>query len=204
MIHTIAHSKGGSKKSTTAWHLANGMRLRYPNKKIIIVDTDTQKTISIVNDIRVKKAKLDGFMIYKPASVAQLLSILDLHKEDIIIVDTGGFDKDINRVAIKKADKVIVPLMSSIHDVLGFSMFNTILKDIGVSSICVLITMVHHRQKNFSEVTKTFENFKGAKLLDTKIPNDCSNYKTMALGLSVYDIESKLSKYYDGVIDELK
>ncbi len=202
MILTIAHSKGGSKKSTTSWHLANGLRYRYPNKKIIIIDTDMQQTITIVNTIRVQKAKLDGFMVYQPKNVDSLLKILDLHQTDMIVVDTGGFDKDINRVAIKKADIVLVPLMASIHDVLGLSMFNTILKKIGVDKINILLTMVHHRQKNFKEILEAISDYPNATLLDSKIPNNSNNYKTMALGLSVYDIDKNFEAY-DGVLDEL-
>ena len=204
MILTIAHSKGGSKKSTTCWHLANGLRKRYPNKKVFVIDIDTQQTITIINSIRKQKAKLDEFIIYQPKNIASLLSILEFHKDDIVLIDTGGFDKDINRTAIKKADMVLVPLMASIHDVLGFRMFSAILKDIGVSKVNILITMVHHRQKNFDEISEALAAFKEAKLLNSKIPNHSENYKTMALGLSIYDIDSKLCKYgYEGVIDEL-
>jgi len=202
MTYTISHSKGGSKKSTTAWHLANGFRKKYPNKKVIIIDTDMQQTITIVNNIR-KGAELDYFDIYQPKSVDDLLKILALHKDDIVIIDTGGFDKDINRVAIKRADKVIVPLMASIHDVLGFSMFNSILDDVGVKHIEVLVTMVHHRQKDFSEIRDAISSFPSAKILKSKIPNNSANYKTMALGLSVYDIDHILCENYDGVINEL-
>lgn len=204
MIVAVAHSKGGSKKSTTAWHLANGLKKRYPKREIIIVDTDIQQTISIVNSIREEKGKIEAFKVYRPDGILALASIFHIHKDNIVIVDTGGFDADINRYAIEKADKVLVPLMASIHDVLGFSMFHTILNDIGVASVNVLITMVHHRQKDFSEIVEALEDFKEAKLLNTKIPNSSANYRSMALGLSVYDVGSDLVKYYDGVLDELE
>jgi chromosome partitioning protein len=203
-ITVTAHSKGGSKKSTTTWHLANGLKKRYPKRNIIIVDTDMQQTISIVNEIREHKAKLEAFKVYRPDGLLALASIFEVHKDDIVLVDTGGFDADINRYAIEKATQVIVPLMASIHDVLGFSMFNQILNDIGVSKVNVLITMVHHRQKNFKEIHEALEDYPSARLFDAKIPAHKDNYKPMELGLSVYDIDSKLCKYYDGVIDELK
>lgn len=204
MIVAVAHSKGGSKKSTSAWHLANGLKKRFPKRNIIIVDTDIQQTISIVNSIREERGKLEAFKVYRPDGLLALGSIFEKHKEDIVIVDTGGFDADINRYAIEKADKVLVPLMASIHDVLGFSMFNSILKDIGVKNVNVLITMVHHNQKDFKEIIEALEDFPTAKILDAKILNHSTNYKTMALGLSVFDVGTITCKNYNGVIDELE
>ena len=125
-IIIVGHTKGGSRKSTTAWHLANGLRQKkYSNgKKIVIVDIDPQQTITIVNDIRASKPKLKAFTVLQPQTIAELLEIFETHSNDIIICDTGGFDKDINRVAISKADKLIVPLSATIHDILVFFLKN--------------------------------------------------------------------------------
>ncbi len=58
MIITFAHSKGGSRKSTTAWHIANALRYKQKtNSKIVIVDTDQQLTLTCINDIRINTAK---------------------------------------------------------------------------------------------------------------------------------------------------
>jgi chromosome partitioning protein len=204
MIHTIAHSKGGSKKSTTAWHLSHGMKKRYPNKKVIVIDLDLQSTTTVVNNIRVQKTNLEGLNIFRVRDVATLLNLLEIHKDDIVIIDTGGFDKDINRVAINKADIVIVPLFSSIHDVCGLKMFDSILTAVNRLDIKVLLTMVHPLQTNFKQIEIEIEKYPNAELLNTKIVDHNDNHKLMWLGLSVYDINSKLCKRYDGVIDELK
>jgi chromosome partitioning protein len=204
MIITFAHSKGGSRKSTTAWHIANGIRSKQNDSNIIIVDTDQQLTLTCVNDIRINTADQNGFEIYNPDGLLALSSIFEIHSDDIVIVDTGGFDSDINRYAIEKADILVVPLMASIHDVLGFSMFNSILDEIKKDiKINVLLTMVHHRQKDFKDLQELIDQNPNAKLLVAKIPNKAINYKSMALGLSVFDLDDPISKQYSEVIDEL-
>jgi len=207
MIITIAHTKGGSKKSTTAWHLANGLRqTKYSNgKKIVIVDVDTQQTITIVNDIRASKPKLKAFTVLQPQTIAELLEIFEVHSDDIIICDTGGFDKDINRVAISRADRLIVPLMASIHDVLGLTMFQSIVNEIDKAiKINVLLVGVHHMQTKFQNIEEIISDNPNAKLLSSKILSKNSNFKTMENGLSVYDIKDEICERYDGVLDELK
>lgn len=207
MIITIAHTKGGSKKSTTAWHLANGLRQnKYSNgKKIVIVDVDTQQTITIVNDIRASQPKLKAFTVLQPQTIAELLEIFEVHSDSIIICDTGGFDKDINRVAISRADRLIVPLMASIHDILGLTMFQSIISEIDkVIKINALLVGVHHMQTNFKSIEEIISDNPNAKLLSSKILSKNSNFKTMENGLSVYDIKDEICERYDGVLDELK
>lgn len=41
-IITVAHSKGGSRKSTTAWHLLGAIARKH---EVVLIDTDTQKTL---------------------------------------------------------------------------------------------------------------------------------------------------------------
>lgn len=207
MIITIAHTKGGSKKSTTAWHLANGLRQKKysKGKNIVILDVDTQKTITIVNDIRASKPKLKAFMVLQPKTISELLEIFEVHSNDIIVCDTGGFDKDINRVAISRADKLIVPLMASIHDILGLAMFQSIISEIGEAiKINVLLIGVHHMQTNFKNIEEIISDNPNAKLLSSKILSKNSNFKTMENGLSVYDIKDEICERYDGVLDEIK
>ncbi|MCX6076030.1 MAG: ParA family protein [Campylobacterales bacterium] len=206
MIYTIAHTKGGSKKSTTAWHLLHGIIKKYQTKdtKVILVDIDAQKTLTIVNKLRVSESNLEAVTAYQPQNIAELLEIFEKHSKDIIICDTGGFDKDINRVAISKADKVIVPLMATIHDMLGLSMFQSIIKGMNENiKINVLLTGVHHKTSNFENIKEIIQDNPNATLLNSKILSKNSNFKTMEKGLSVYDTKDELCERYDGVIDEI-
>jgi len=203
----IAHSKGGSRKTTTAWHLANGLKqnIYAKGRKVLIVDVDVQKTITIVNDIR-STTELEYFRVFQPQTVAELLEIFETHKDDIIVVDTGGFDKDINRVAIEKADEIIVPLSATIHDILGLSMFTSILDEIATNiAINVLLVGVHHKQTNFTDIEEIISDNPRAKLLKSKILSKNANFTTMAKGMSVYNTKDnvELCKRYNGVIDEL-
>jgi len=203
----VAHSKGGSKKTTTAWHLANALRQeKYAQgRKVVIVDADVQQTITIVNDIRAT-TELNCFTVLQPQTVSELLEVFEVHKDNIIVVDTGGFDKDINRTAIERADKLIVPLSATIHDILGLGMFTSILEEIASNiAINVLLVGVHHRRVKFDDIKEIISDNPNAKLLNSKILLNDANFKTMANGKSVYDEPKhiKLCERYDGVLDEL-
>jgi len=206
-IIVIAHSKGGCKKSTTAWHLANGLRqAKYSKgKKVVIVDADVQQTLTICNDIRATNKKLKPFTVLQPQSVSELLEIFETHREDIIVCDTGGFDKDINRFAIANATKLIVPLAATMPDIAGLTMFQSIVQDIDADiKINVLLVGVHHRQNDFKDIEEVISDNPNATLLKSKIFSKNLNFKTMEHGLSVYEVGDVICQRYNGVIDELR
>jgi len=127
MIITIAHTKGGVGKSTLAWHIIFMYLLM--GKRVKVIDLDFQQTTYFLNQIRVSSG-LDGIEVEQPQDVEELISLLENYDEDIVIVDIGGFDNDINRTAISYADKILVPISNSVTEVLGFKTFEAILEDI--------------------------------------------------------------------------
>ncbi|OCR02990.1 chromosome partitioning protein ParA [Helicobacter pullorum] len=115
MILSICNEKGGSGKSTLACNLAI---LRSNDKKILLIDSDPQKSIITFLSIRSEEGiKRDFDCVYKVGE--NLKSILNESKKKYndIIVDTGGRDSKEMRIAIALSDIVLIPTIASQFDI---------------------------------------------------------------------------------------
>lgn len=182
MILTVAHSKGGVGKSTLAWNLANALKKEKNTKSVEIIDLDFQQTLYFLNLLAGNR-----FRVRQPTNSNELLEILDsacLEDGEYIIIDTGGFDIDINRVAVDKADKVLVPLSPSPMDILGFETFKATLEN--DRKISIVLNNIHPLQQDFTAVEDLIDDEK-IKLLKTKI-RQRKIYKTVLVdGGSVFE-----------------
>jgi len=204
MILTIAHSKGGTGKSTIIWNFPHFIKsLR---KKIIIIDLDFQQTQYYLNEIR-KSIGLKGITVLQPQSADELITILENYKEDYVLIDVGGYDNDINRIAIGWADKIIVPLSDSVTDVLGFKTFEAILKEIQNPFINIVLNNIHPLTKNFTTIHKAIGNNEDIRLLKSVIRSRKIYKTTLGNGKSVFDTNHTVSQneikgiYYELISD---
>ena len=108
MLIVVSHQKGGVGKSTIAWNLATHLQNKH---RVELVDLDIQKTLTYANEIRKQQPN------HKPLIIKNFTSLDDFKKyihedsdERISIVDVGGFDSSMNRLAIVTADLVITPV----------------------------------------------------------------------------------------------
>ena len=200
MIITVAHTKGGVGKSTLSWNLAHSIRAK--GEKVTIIDLDFQQTLYFINDI----ASHNGHVpleVLQPQRGSELIEILQDH-HGYIIIDVGGFDNDINRIAISYADKILVPVSNSVTEVIGFKTFEAILDDIEATSINIVLNNIHPLQKDFKDISKAVSTLDGAKLLKTTIRARKTYKDTLTLGKSVFNYEDlKALKEIEGLRDEL-
>lgn len=203
MIITFAHTKGGVGKSTLAWHFIYLLKLL--GFKVKLIDLDFQQTLYFVNQIRAA-AKLDTVEVLQCSSSAELINIFESTKEDeILIVDVGGFDNDINRTAISWADKIIVPISSSVTEVLGFKTFEKILEEIDNPFINIVLNNIHHKTKNFDVITEAIGDNPNFKLLDTVIRRNNGFATPMGYGKTIFDTENiQLQEQIKELYHELK
>ena len=190
-IIVVAHSKGGTGKSTIIWNLA--LFLKSLRKKIIIIDLDFQQTQHYLNLIR-KSIGLDGIEVLRPQTADELIQILEIHKGDYILIDVGGYDNDINRTAISWADKVVVPLSDSVTDVLGFKTFSNILKEIDNPFINIVLNNIHPLTKNFDTIKKAIGDDKNITLLNTVIRTRKIYKTSLGNGKSVFDTKHTVAQ----------
>ena len=182
-IITVAHTKGGVGKSTLAWNLAHA--LHEDGEIVRIVDLDFQQTLYFINALSDDK-KIE---VLQPETIAELLDIFK-NNEGYLIVDVGGFDSDINRTAMEKANKIVVPVSSSVTEVIGFQTFKDILKDIDAVSINVVLNNIHPLQKDFTDIEDVIQN-ENMKLLKTVVRSRKSYKDSLGFGKSVFDTTDK-------------
>ena len=180
-IITVAHTKGGVGKSTIAHNLAHCLLTH--GEKVTIVDLDFQQTLFFINAIAEMNNEAT-IEVLQPQTGSELLEIIEKN-HGYLIIDVGGFDSDINRIALSRADKILVPISPSITEVIGFKTFEAIIEDINATSINMVLNNIHPLQKDFTEIEKVV-NESGAKLLKTIIRQRKTYKDVLALGKSVF------------------
>lgn len=202
MIITIAHTKGGVGKSTLAWNLAHNIKAQ--GKKVTIVDLDFQQTLFFINSIRDK----EDMKVLQPQTGSELIEIFEAY-QGYLIVDVGGFDNDINRIALSWADKIVVPISNSVTEVIGYKTFEAILEEIDNPSVSVVLNNIHPLTKNFNDIYKAIATSEQTTLLKTIIRNRKVYKDSLGDGRSVFDrtnptlTEQQAIKEIQGLCDEL-
>lgn len=146
MIITVTGQKGGTKKTTTALNIGQMLNAN------TIIDLETNGSINVINNLRkdnplnvVKyddSEKLAAFLVNVPAS-------------ETVIIDCGGFDTDLVRIAIKAADRVIIPITEGITDRNGLITTQEKLDEIGPKfPATVFPNGEHHAKKHFNKLAE--------------------------------------------------
>lgn len=180
LVLTIAHTKGGVGKSTIAWNLANSFD---GDRKLHLVDQDFNQILYYLNLMAGKP-----FEVHQPINADELLAFLDsVPDDDIVLIDVGGFDSHINRMAIKYSTKVLIPLTpDSTTEFLGYRTFSSILSDIDTDAeLNIVLNNVHPFTRNFEKIRAAISGT-NIRLLDTVIRSRKVYKTTIGEGQSVF------------------
>jgi len=121
MIVTVAHQKGGVGKSTIATNLAVEMR-------IPIIDLDSQHSCYLFSLLR-EEEQGKTLHVFTPETVEEIKQTLENMDHDKVIIDSGGYDNDLNRFALLISDIVITPVSPSQIEVFGLLKFAEIVEE---------------------------------------------------------------------------
>jgi len=154
MVIAVSHQKGGVGKSTLAYNLAVELSKKY---NLNVVDLDVQQTITACNIIRGKfgQKKLNILSFEDKKDFIEFLNNND--ESNIIVIDTGGFDSGLNRVAMYAADLIITPVSTEFLEVIGLEKYKKIIKEVSKKvgfniKTHVVLNKIHHAQQNFTDI----------------------------------------------------
>ena len=192
MIINIAHTKGGVGKSTLATNLA--VELTLP-----ILDLDMQRSSFYFNQIRKDYGFPEMKVFYaQSAEEMQFLEEYKGNKKKHIIVDSGGMDNNLHRLAILYADIILTPIGLSQIELLGLQNFYSILEAANDNSILdkeyVILNQINSRSKKEIDGIKALikEEF-GLKVLDSMISSRKIFKDAFSEGKSVVEKQRKSS-----------
>ncbi|SGZ07752.1 Putative uncharacterized protein [Moritella viscosa] len=204
MIIAIAHNKGGVGKTTLSLNIAAIL------KPDIIIDQDTHQSLVILNQLR------DGtpLPVVTCNSRNKLIELLKKSNDNRhILIDCGGFDSDVNRLAVAAADMVIVPANDDTTELIGLRHFNQVLAEISAEMddkiiAHVLFNRVHPNRKRFDDVEVFLDNAEHMTRLDTIIARRKQYPDAVAQGLGVTEYKatkhSAAAREIEQLVKEIK
>lgn len=182
MIITIAHTKGGAGKSTLALHLTSII------KDSKLIDADIQQSSFKINGFLKKPME-----VFSAKTKDELISFIENKKEkETLLIDVGGHDSVINRLAIANADICLVPLKDSAFEFLEAVEFyrNSIsaIKSVSDVKFLAVLNNVHIRTKNFSRLERFISSAENFTLLaDSIVRNRAAYVNLLEEGKTVND-----------------
>lgn len=121
LVVTVAQQKGGAGKTSLAAHLACawGGSDSKPRRKIVLFDLDPQASLTAWFELRAQKLGPDPNIELRKINPWAASSEIEAAKQvaDIVIVDSPPHTETGNRIPIRAADIVIVPVQLSPLDV---------------------------------------------------------------------------------------
>ncbi len=208
MIIAISHQKGGVGKSTLAYNLSVELSKKY---KVNVIDLDVQQTITACNIIRRKfgQKKLNILHFDDKKDFVDFLNTDD--ESNITIIDTGGFDSGLNRVAMYAADLIITPVSTEFLEVIGLEKYKKIIKEVSKKvkkniKTHVVLNKIHHSQQNFGDIQNFINNSKEQFILMKSVIRRRSDFAiSLSHGFSVceFDKNSDSSKEIKILISEI-
>ncbi len=144
-VIVVGNEKGGSGKSTTAFHLA--IYLLHQGFRVASIDVDSrQQTLTHYVQNRLECQRRRGIEILQPVHYHLPLTRGDSRKEndriefnlfrraigeveqhaDYVVIDTPGFDTNLTRLAHSMADTLITPVNDSLIDLNVMAQFDSV------------------------------------------------------------------------------
>ena len=181
MIVAVAHNKGGVGKTTTVVQLAGEL------KPEIIIDLDAHQGIAIINGRRPAELRWDVRANLDKAALIKLLKTVGKH---LVLIDCGGFDSELVRIAIAAADLIIAPSNDDITEQIGLVRFNRVLSEISQATgepiqAHVLMTRTNPSRKNFSAIRDELTGLPHLTMMTSKLSRRADWANQMESGFGV-------------------
>jgi chromosome partitioning protein len=165
-IVTVATAKGGAAKTTTTLNLMHHFGLDE------VVHLDVYGGILKLDLLRAAPFK----KIHTPQTEAELLALLATDTKDkVMLVDCGGFDSTMVRLAVANSDFVLMPSNDDPTEQFAAQTFSEIVSNIGQEvgkefKVYTLLNRVHPARRNFSDFDALIEALGNIERIPFVIP----------------------------------
>ena len=201
MIITVAHQKGGVGKSTIASNLTVEMQ-------VPVIDLDSQHSCYLFSMLRKEQGKT--LQVFTPETVEEIKQILKDVDNGNVVIDSGGYDNDLNRFALLISDVVITPVSPSQIEVFGLLKFEEIIKEAKKYNPSLTAhVVINNADSRSSEENRKLQQFveedNNFELLKTKVYRRADYRRAYSEGLSVceYNPEGKACREIKTLISEI-
>jgi chromosome partitioning protein len=190
MITLIGNLKGGTGKSTVTFNLALWVATRH-NKHVVVYDLDPQATTSDAFEIRREEG-------YLPA-IEPVLSSVQLGADSSaseVLVDVGVADMGSLEVAVRKTDRILIPIAPSQADVWSTQRFLKMVSDIRKGQPVEMLGVInradtHHAVRETGEAAEAMQLLPGIRLLESRLFMRTTYRRSFSEGLAVFEMEPR-------------
>ncbi len=184
MIVVVGNLKGGTGKSTAVFNLA--LWHAHHMGDGAVCDLDPQATLRDAIDVRTEEE-------FEPR--LDLIAELPARKKGPVLVDVGMWDTPAMRTALRRADRVLIPVAPSQADVWSTQRFLEIVADAtkGKKSpgLFAFISRAdtHPGSRENEEAAEALESIPGLKLLSSRLSQRIAFRRSFSEGLAVFELE---------------
>ncbi len=188
----IGYPKGGVGKSILTWNLA--IAIQQQNIKVRVADIDFQQTTFFANKLRAVTDK-ELLNIESIHDIQDLEEFLNADFDGITFIDIGGYDTELNRLALQSADNILIPYSSDPTEIIGLLTFGKIIEqlEIDMSKIKVFLNQIHSNTKKIEiikeKISKSYPFF-----LNSIIRRNNDIKLSIGNGLGVVELTKKNNK----------
>lgn len=190
MITVIGNLKGGTGKSTVAFNLSLWVAT-HRNVYMAVYDLDPQATLTDALEIREE----DG---YSP-HIEVMHDVNELGAEGKnaeVIVDIGMSDMEAMKEALRKADRILVPIGPSQADVWSTQRFLKLVKDSRNGKAIDIIGFMnradtHRAVRETDEAFEALLTLDNLRMIDTRLYQRTAYRRSFSEGLAVFELDQK-------------
>lgn len=191
MITVIGSLKGGSGKSTVTFNLA--VWLAMAGQKVISIDADPQATLTDVVEVRNEEG-FEPEVLLAPARV--LTDPEFIRQYDEILVDIGTADLETMKLAIRNADRIVIPVPPSQADVWSAQRFLRMIDSVSGGLGPKVLAFInradtHSAIRETEETAEALTVLPGVKFIKIRVAQRTAFRRSFSEGLAVFEMDPR-------------
>lgn len=186
MITVVGNLKGGTGKSTVNFNLA--LWLTCQQRPVVVFDLDPQRTLSDVAEVRREEGYAPQLDLHYD------LARFDPPDQAEVLVDVGLADRTALNTALKRADRIIVPVPPSQADVWATQRFLDMIKAVRKANAVDILAFInradtHRGVRETAETAEALHSLSDLRLLEVRLHQRTDYRRSFSEGLAVFELQ---------------